>query len=105
MQPFKGCFRETGCNPVAAAGRSKAVFKGLFILSKMNQAKNLLAILLLAILFQGCMEKRMTKREMEKEFVIYEIDSCEYLGKSVGTNVAIFTHKGNCKFCEQRKNK
>jgi hypothetical protein len=33
------------------------------------------------------------------------IDSCEYIGYMVGSNSDVLTHKGNCRFCEARKNK
>jgi len=36
---------------------------------------------------------------------IYTIDSCEYIGKLTGGNSDVLTHKGNCKFCLQNKNK
>ena len=29
-------------------------------------------------------------------------DSCEYLLFNAGGNNALFTHKGNCKFCQKR---
>lgn len=36
----------------------------------------------------------------------YTIDSCEYIGRIVGGNNDILTHKGNCEFCRTRnKNK
>jgi len=33
------------------------------------------------------------------------IDSCEYIGYLQRLNHDILTHKGNCRFCEARKNK
>lgn len=33
----------------------------------------------------------------------YVIDSCEYIGSVSGANTDILTHKGNCKFCLNRK--
>lgn len=34
---------------------------------------------------------------------VFVIDSCEYIGRVYGGSVGILTHKGNCKFCEERK--
>jgi hypothetical protein len=34
---------------------------------------------------------------------VYTIDSCEYIGNVVGFKTDILTHKGNCKFCLERK--
>lgn len=34
-------------------------------------------------------------------FEVVEIDGCEYLYR--GTGEVLFTHKGNCKFCEEKK--
>jgi len=33
---------------------------------------------------------------------IVESDSCEYISLWLGTNGGVFTHKGNCKFCQHR---
>ena len=35
---------------------------------------------------------------------VYTIDSCEYIGVLQGLNGDWATHKGNCKYCKQRKN-
>ena len=33
---------------------------------------------------------------------IVESDSCEYISLWLGSDVGVFTHKGNCKFCQHR---
>lgn len=33
----------------------------------------------------------------------YELDSCEYIGKIFGSSNDKITHKGNCKYCQQRQ--
>lgn len=38
-----------------------------------------------------------------KKIRLYEIDSCEYVGYIDDYYTDFLTHKGNCKFCEQRK--
>ena len=30
------------------------------------------------------------------------IDSCEYVARSIGWDAGLLTHRGNCKFCQQR---
>lgn len=37
-----------------------------------------------------------------REFEIFTIDSCEYIGSYMNNNGAVLTHKGNCKFCKIR---
>lgn len=37
-------------------------------------------------------------------FYVYTVDSCEYIGsQSLNANYSVLTHKGNCKFCLNRK--
>jgi hypothetical protein len=38
-----------------------------------------------------------------KNIETIEYDSCEYLIEDLGTSHTVFTHKGNCKFCIERK--
>ena len=33
---------------------------------------------------------------------IVESDGCEYISLWLGSNAGVFTHKGNCKFCQHR---
>ena len=37
------------------------------------------------------------------EIYLIVIDSCEYIGVINGRRSDILTHKGNCRFCEQRR--
>ena len=41
----------------------------------------------------------------ETSLSVIVIDSCEYIGLLQRSNHDILTHKGNCHFCETRKNK
>ena len=43
--------------------------------------------------------------ENKSDLKIYTIDSCEYIGKLLGYNSDVLTHKGNCKFCLIRNKK
>lgn len=38
-------------------------------------------------------------------FSVYVVDSCEYIGMGVGQRQSMFTHKGNCRYCEERRAK
>lgn len=38
-----------------------------------------------------------------KDIEVYVIDSCEYIGSIYWTNSDLLTHKGDCKFCKERK--
>ena len=48
--------------------------------------------------------KPLTYSDAGDNYYIITIDSCEYLIKTK-PYYSYFTHKGNCKYCEQRKNK
>lgn len=70
------------------------------------------------LLIASCMtaeEKRLIKdREIAQinrtrslaehyNYMIIIVDSCEYLRCPTTHNYWVLTHKGNCKFCEQRR--
>jgi hypothetical protein len=68
----------------------------------------LISALLLTIVFCGCREVNVPKkdtgfvvREGNEPLLIVEVDSCEYLLGIWGSET-ILTHKGNCKFCLER---
>lgn len=39
------------------------------------------------------------------DFVVVEIDSCEYIGTASSKCRDLFSHKGNCRFCKERRQK
>lgn len=59
----------------------------------------------------GCVYKTETEIEEQKRlkgFDIIVIDSCEYLEKSEALGYhgyGYFAHKGNCRFCQERRQK
>ena len=74
----------------------------------------ILIILVLDSVFKHEIENRIKTESIQKpkteaelfsekyeNIRLYEIDSCEYIGRYSG-NDAFLTHKGNCKFCEKR---
>lgn len=71
--------------------------------------KNIILLLLITLMMVSCECKTSAEIEEAKRlngFNIVVIDSCEYLKKSVenGTQgYGYFAHKGNCRFCAERK--
>lgn len=73
--------------------------------------KKIILLALAALMMVGCVYKTEAEREKAKRlsgFNTIIIDSCEYLKKSdaIGNNgYGYFAHKGNCRFCQERKQK
>ena len=71
--------------------------------------KKLLLLALTAMIMAGCESDTLTLIDTSKEYryikdneVFYTIDSCEYINRGVyGGDVLV--HKGNCKFCAERR--
>ena len=63
--------------------------------------KKIILLTLFTLMIVGCQEE-MDKTTKMVQFKILQIDSCEYL-KVEGYYG--FTHKGNCRFCEERRQK
>ena len=66
------------------------------------------AYVLLAVVFLiSCETKNATIESTSttingRDFEIYVIDNCEYIGTIHGSNADVLSHKGNCKFCLAR---
>jgi hypothetical protein len=64
-------------------------------------------IILLAFtaLMTGCRHSQYIPetKVLSHGFVVVEIDSCEYIGTSSSTYRDLFSHKGNCRFCKERR--
>lgn len=73
--------------------------------------KKIILLALTALMMVGCKYKTDAEIEEAKHlngFNIVVIDSCEYLEKSEthGYNgYGFFAHKGNCRFCKERREK
>lgn len=71
--------------------------------------KKLILLAFAAVIMVGCKKDRPRQEDIQpevEEIVVYQyrtmtIDSCEYLG--IGAHG--FSHKGNCRFCEERRQK
>jgi len=74
------------------------------ITDKYFRALFVIAIVVILAIFAGCDKKKPGTQSGEMEYIngvlIYTLtyDSCEYVKISEG-----ITHKGNCKFCKERK--
>ncbi len=61
--------------------------------------KKIILIALTALMMVGCVKDGKVDRS---EFVVVELDSCEYIKWNVSYG---YQHKGNCKFCAERRKK
>lgn len=68
-------------------------------------------LILTALIIVGCEYRSEAEREEAKRlngFNTIVIDSCEYLIKSKASGYygyGYFSHKGNCRFCKERRQK
>jgi hypothetical protein len=61
--------------------------------------KKLFNLVLAAVVMAGCAhEYKEPSKDVAKEKVTFIIDSCEYI-----RGVEEYTHKGNCRFCAERR--
>ena len=77
---------------------------------KMMMKCTLLAIAAACTMLTGCdseedLQKYIGEENARlcKDLRVIEYDGCEYLLFSPYTYAGLLTHKGNCKYCEQRK--
>lgn len=64
-------------------------------------------LILATLIMVGCVYKSEAEREEAERlsgFNIIVIDSCEYLKRTSG-HAGYFSHKGNCRFCKERRQK
>ena len=65
--------------------------------------KKIILLALVTLTMVGCSKNRTQPIELN-ETRTYIVDSCEYVGSAVGSNsAAIRAHKGNCRFCAERR--
>jgi len=63
--------------------------------------KRFILLILVTILMTGCFnEKNPDGTYITRRQKIYIIDSCEYIGFG---NCDVVVHKGNCRFCKERR--
>lgn len=65
--------------------------------------KKLILLALAAVIMAGChLDKESNERLARKVYQTIVVDSCEYLSLSDESRYDM-THKGNCKYCSQRR--
>lgn len=65
--------------------------------------KKIILLALAALMMVGCDEKNTQPRELGGTRT-YIVDSCEYVGMAIGSRSGVLAHKGNCRFCAERRN-
>lgn len=67
--------------------------------------KKIILLALTTLMMVGCSEYFPNPSKSYEEYVtVTYIDSCEYLRTKVNAFFT-FTHKGNCRFCKERRQK
>ena len=66
--------------------------------------KKIILLALTALMMVGCDEP--VTIDTKEGLKIVNIDSCEYVkGCTYGINSYVYSHKGNCRFCKERRQK
>ena len=63
--------------------------------------KKIILLALAALMMVGCVE-HYEETKINSDYSVRVIDSCEYI---LLNGVGIKTHKGNCRFCKERRQK
>ena len=71
----------------------------------MINMNKLILLALTALMMVGCDQISITEHTIEEDFTTIECDSCEYLFRTGLSGTSYLAHKGNCKFCKERKQK
>ena len=77
----------------------------------MATIKKIILLAFTALMMVGCTYELDAEREEQKRlngFNIKVVDSCEYLYKKIPAGYAgygFMAHKGNCRFCKERRQK
>lgn len=71
--------------------------------------KKIILLALTALMMVGCNKDKImpdgTYRNDGSSYRTYIIDSCEYFGILNRGNANLLSHKGNCRFCKERRQK
>ena len=65
--------------------------------------KKFILLALIALMMVGCGNERPIKNVDEANIVT--IDSCEYISSYTYHGNYVYSHKGNCRFCKERRQK
>jgi len=63
--------------------------------------KKIILLALTALMMVGCVE-HYEETKINSDYSVRVIDSCEYI---VLNGVGVKAHKGNCRFCKERRQK
>lgn len=69
---------------------------------KIEIMRKIIILALTALMMIGCSKNRTQPRELH-EMSTYIVDSCEYVGLAIGSRSGVLAHKGNCRFCAERR--
>lgn len=64
--------------------------------------KKIILLAFTALMVVGCGTDERVKYKVSDDYFIVEIDSCEYVRYNPAYG---FQHKGNCRFCKERRQK
>lgn len=66
--------------------------------------KKIILLALTAMIMVGCDQQKIANSITEDDFGVFVYDSCEYLIAIHGYK-GFLSHKGNCRFCKERRQK
>ncbi len=66
--------------------------------------KKIILLALTAMIMVGCDQQKIANSLTEDDFCVFVYDSCEYLIAFHGYK-GFLSHKGNCRFCKERRQK
>ena len=64
--------------------------------------KKIILLAFVILIMVGCSENCTQPIELNSTRT-YIVDSCEYVGRDIGSRYGILAHKGNCRFCAERR--
>lgn len=67
--------------------------------------KMIILLALTALMVVGCDKKMPDGTYKPSTYKTYTVDSCEYIRYAVGSQYGYLAHKGNCRFCKERRQK
>ena len=67
--------------------------------------KKIILLALTALMMVGCDERLQDGTYKPYSYRTYIIDSCEYVGYAMSSQYDYLAHKGNCRFCKERRQK
>lgn len=71
----------------------------------MATIKKFILLALTALMMLGCDQQKKANDITKNDFGVCIYDSCEYLIRISGYYKGCLVHKGNCRFCKERRQK